>query len=240
MREASGEVRLARGGGRGRDDIRAVDERARVLAEHGHLRERGLERALQLRLVVHERLPLAGRTLVAREQAVGLETELAAERRLDLTLVAAVAGEESAAELSLDEELGVEQLGGGVERRSRNGRVNVVSSSDRVPVSRTLVSRRDRCSGGYVRGEESNDLGGGELASIGEASENLGDVVKRLGDRQVGRGLGRVLAANKDVEAGRAWAVGDTDGTGQLDAASTSQQSNNIKPGIKKHTSRRW
>lgn len=77
---------------------------------------------------------------------------------------------------------------------------------------------------GHVRGEKSDDLGGGELAGILEASENLGDVVERLRDRQVGSGLGRVLAADEDVQAGRAGAVGDTDGTGQLDAALTSQQ----------------
>lgn len=137
--EAGGEVRLAGGGGRSGNDVRAVDERARVLAEHGHLRERGLERALELRLVVDERLPLAGGALIARKEAVGLEAELAAERGLDLTLVAAVAGEERAAELGLDEELRVEQLGGGVEGRSRDGRVDVVGSSDRVPVRRGSV-----------------------------------------------------------------------------------------------------
>lgn len=75
-----------------------------------------------------------------------------------------------------------------------------------------------------IRGEQRNNLSGGELAGILEASENLGDVVEGLGDRQVGSGLGRVLAADEDVQAGRTRAVGDTDGTGQLDAAPTSQQ----------------
>ena len=50
--EAGGEVGVARGRGRGLHDIGAVDELALVVAEDGHLAERGLERRLELSLVV--------------------------------------------------------------------------------------------------------------------------------------------------------------------------------------------
>ena len=49
---------------------------------------------------------------------IRLETYFAAERGLDLALVASGAGEEGAAELRLDEKLGVEFARGGVEGRS--------------------------------------------------------------------------------------------------------------------------
>ena len=64
---------------------------------------------------------------------VGLETDLAAERRLDFALVSARAGEERAAQLDLDEELGVEGAGGRVEGRAGDAGVDVVGCSDRVP-----------------------------------------------------------------------------------------------------------
>ena len=197
--EAGGEVRVARGRGRGLDDVGAVDELALVVAEDGHLAERGLERGLELRLVVHERLPLAGRARVARELRVGLETELAVERRLDLALVAPRAGEERAAELGLDEELSVEELGCRVEGRPGDGGVDVVGGRD------------------GVRGEEGNDLSSGEASSIGEAGQDAVDGVERLRDGQVGGGLGSVHTAKEDVELRSTGAVGDTDGAGELD-----------------------
>ena len=50
--ETSREV-CVRSWGRGRrDHVRAVDQQVLVVAEHGHLAERGLERRLELSLVV--------------------------------------------------------------------------------------------------------------------------------------------------------------------------------------------
>ena len=53
VREAGGEVRVRGGRGGLGDDIGAVDEVVDVVSEHGHLCERGLERALELSLVVY-------------------------------------------------------------------------------------------------------------------------------------------------------------------------------------------
>ena len=83
-------------------------------------------------LRVDVRLPEARRALVARELRVGLQPDLAAQRRLDLALVAARAGEERAAELGLDEELGVEDGGSRVEGDTRDSGVNVVGTGDGV------------------------------------------------------------------------------------------------------------
>ena len=79
-----------------------------------------------------EGLPLAGGARVAGELAVGLETDLAGEGGLDLTLVGAGSGEERTAELGLDEELGVEDGRGRVEGRARDRRVDEVGGSDGV------------------------------------------------------------------------------------------------------------
>ena len=77
-------------------------------------------------------LPEACRALVAGKLGVGLETQLAVERRLDLALVSTRAGEERAAELGLDEELGVERRGRRVERKARLRRVDVVRAGNRM------------------------------------------------------------------------------------------------------------
>lgn len=69
-----------------------------------------------------------------------------------------------------------------------------------------------------VRDEESDDLVGAELAGVVEAREDLADVVERLGHRQVGRGLRRVLAAEEDVQAGRTRAVAHADRASELNA----------------------
>lgn len=63
----------------------------RVLSEHGELRHRSCERGDHVLLVVHVRLPETGRAGVARELAVGLETNLAVQRGHHLALVGAVA-----------------------------------------------------------------------------------------------------------------------------------------------------
>ena len=151
-------------------------------------------------VLTDEGLPLAGGARVARELRVGLKAELAAERRLDLALVATRSGEQRAAELSLDEELGVEELGGRVEGRSGDGRVDVVGSRD------------------GVRGEECNDLGGGEASGVRETGEDAVDGVERLRDGQVGGGLGRISAADEDVELRSTGAVAKADSASELDA----------------------
>ena len=125
------------------------------------------------------------------------------QRGLDLSLVRAVAGEECTAELGLDEELRVEREGSAVEGSARNGRVDEISSCD------------------GVRGEEGNDLSSGEASSIGEAGQDAVDGVERLRDGQVGGGLGSVHTAKEDVELRSTGAVGDTDGTGELDEVSS-------------------
>ena len=83
-------------------------------------------------ILTDERLPLASSARVAGELRVGLETELAGERGLNLTLVPGRSGEAGAAKLGLDEELTIEELGGRVEGRAGDARVDVVSRSDGV------------------------------------------------------------------------------------------------------------
>ena len=146
-----------------------------------------------------ERLPLARRARVARDVGVREETELAAEGRLDLADVRAVAGEERALEERLNEELRVERAGGRVERRAGDRRVDLVLGGD------------------GVRGEEVDDLDGGE-ARVAHAREDLVVVVRRLGHEQVGGGARDVGPACEELEAGTACAVGDTDGASELDA----------------------
>ena len=63
---------------------------------------------------------------------VGLEADLSVQGRLDLALVSTSAGEYSTAKLNLDKELRVEDAGRRIERRSGNGRVNMVGGSDCV------------------------------------------------------------------------------------------------------------
>ncbi len=152
------------------------------------------------RVRTDEGLPLASSARVTRELRVGLEAQLAAERALDLALVSARAGEERAAQLRLDEELRVELLRGRVEGRAGDARVDVVRGRDRV------------------RHEERDDLRGREAACVGEPLDDAVHGVERLGNRQVGRGLRRVGAADEDVQLGRAGAVADADGAGKLDA----------------------
>ncbi len=152
MSDPSRKMRVALGRGRGGDDVRAVDEVVRVLTQHRQLAECGFERRLQLSLVVcravsdgeggegkrlrtDEGLPLAGGARIAREQAVGLQTELVTEGRRHLALITTGAGEERPAEQSLDEELGVEKLRGSVQRCPGDRRVDVVGSSNSVPAS---------------------------------------------------------------------------------------------------------
>ena len=65
-------------------------------------------------------------------QVVGLETELALKRRHHGTLNAGFAWERSSAQLSVDEELAVEQLGGRVKWRARDRRINVVLGGNGV------------------------------------------------------------------------------------------------------------
>jgi hypothetical protein len=154
--EARGEHGLGLGAGerlRDGDDIRAVNHLARVLAEHRHLRHRGLEGRRHVRLVVHVRLPEACRARVlcrglsahlkvsvpkdnthTSQLRVTLQADLAGQRRLDLALVCAISWEERAAQLRLDEELCVKERRRRVERCAGDRWVNVVRRGNRVPI----------------------------------------------------------------------------------------------------------
>ena len=79
-----------------------------------------------------EGLPFTSSAGVTSELGVGQETNLAMEGRLDFALVAACSREEGSTKLGLDEELRIESGGGRVERRSRDGDIDMVGSRDGV------------------------------------------------------------------------------------------------------------
>ena len=83
--------------------------------------------------------------------------------------------------------------------------------------SLSAIVRRAKGFGSGSRGKESYDLLGGE-ASVAKAVEDAGDGVEGLGDETVGSGSGGDSAAEEEFEAGRALAVGETDGASELDA----------------------
>lgn len=56
------------------------------------------------------------------------------------------------------------------------------------------------------------------MSSIIEASKNLGDAVEGLWDSQIGSGGRRGGAAKEEVEPRCSGAVGDTNGTSELNA----------------------
>ena len=109
---------------------------------------RGGEKALKGLILTDEGLPLASSARVTSELRVGLETKLAVERGLDLTLVAAGSGEERTPKLGFNKELGVKELGGRVEGCSRDGGVDVVGRSNGVATNKLSTRRcyfRDQC-----------------------------------------------------------------------------------------------
>ena len=112
MSQTSGKVCLASERFGNRNDIGAVDHLARVLPEHRQLRHRRRKRAHHVLLVVHVRLPQARRARVARELAVGLQPDLAAQGRHDLADIVIGSGEAGTLEQHLKEYLGVEVEGG--------------------------------------------------------------------------------------------------------------------------------
>jgi len=181
-----------------RDNIRAVDHLRGVLTEGGELEHGSLERALELGLVADERLPLASSASVTGELRVGLKTDFTLERRLDFTLVATGSRERGTAELSLDEELGVEHTRGGVEGSSGDGRVDEVGGSD------------------GVGGKEGDNLSGAE-PSVAEASKDTINAVKWLRDQKIRRGLSGRGTTEEEAETRSTRAVGNTDGTSELD-----------------------
>lgn len=183
-------------------DFSAVDEVVLVLPERREHLEHELEHLLRLRLVVHERLPLARRARVARDRVVALQAHLALQRALHLALVAPLAGEQRPAQLRLDEELRVPQLRRRVERQPGLGRVHV-------------VRRRDRVRGQQPHGQDRVELA---LGRVREAVEDLVGRVERLGDEAVRGGLGGVLAADEGGKLGRTRAVGGSDGTREVQA----------------------
>ena len=67
--------------------------------------------------------------------------------------------------------------------------------------------------------EQCDELLRGE-SCVFQAGEDLVDVVLGLGDEAECGGVRRVGAASKELEAGRAWAVGYSDGTRKLDQIS--------------------
>ena len=66
---------------------------------------------------------------------IGLKTELSLKWRHHSALNTGLAWERSSTQLGLDEELAVEKLGGGIEWRARDGRINIVLSSNGVTTS---------------------------------------------------------------------------------------------------------
>lgn len=138
-------------------------------------------------------MPFTSGPLVTGEFRVGLQTEFTTERRFDFTLVATssvgkllilvkamlirinrcLPWEESTTELSLDEELSIEDLGGRVEGGSGDGLVNVIGSSD------------------GVRSKKGNDFSGAEVACISESSKNFVYAIEGLRNSQVGSRCGR-------------------------------------------------
>lgn len=109
---------------------------------------------------------------------VGLETELALKRRLHRTLNTGLARETGAAQLSLDEELTVEESRRGVERCARDGRVNVVLRSNgmskRWAIKRLKKVHENRK---YERDQEPDYFEFIEATSIRKAGQNIIDEI---------------------------------------------------------------
>ena len=61
---------------------------------------------------------------------VGLKPDFSQQRRFDFALIAYGAGPESSCKLSFDEELGVKDSGGCVERGGRNSWVNKIGTGN--------------------------------------------------------------------------------------------------------------
>ncbi len=169
-------------------------------------------------ILTDEGLPLASSARVTSELRVGLETELAAEGRLDLTLVAARAGEERTTELRLDEELSVEELRRRVEGGSGDRGVDVVGRGDSVATGELSARIDVPVLSIYLRAKESHNLFGGKATRIIETLQDAVDGVEGLWDGQVGRGLGGIRTADEHRETRSTRTVADTDGTSELDA----------------------
>ena len=103
------------------------------------------------------------------------------------------------ADAYLNEELGVEGAGSGVEGRSGNVGVDFVLSRD------------------GMRGQQVHKLDGGE-ACILHASKDALDGVGGLGDEVVGGGARVVGTASHELETGAADTVGGSYSTGEVDA----------------------
>jgi hypothetical protein len=213
-------------GARRRDDLGAVDEVARVVAEHGELGHRRLEAVRHQLLLVDEALPDARRARVARERKVGLEAQLARvgalgerERRHDLAGVVARPREAGALEQHLEEDLGVHHErrlcgSGSATCRASRARRPAAHRVERRGVDRLvdLVRARDA-----VRGEERDDLERRKVAGVLEARQDLVDAVLRLGDQAVD-GRDRVVRpAGHELQARRAGAVGERHRARELD-----------------------
>ena len=137
VRRGSGGEGRGLGDGRKRsgDDVGAVDEVVRVVANNGELGHSGLEVRHHELLVVNHALPLASSALITGKSEVGLETHLVRlrERGVDLSTVGVVdaEGDTDTLEQDLEEDLGVESEWGGVEG---NRLVSGTSVSERATV----------------------------------------------------------------------------------------------------------
>jgi len=205
LAEAGGELDRAGEGGRGRDNIRAVDQV--LLTEDLELGHGSLELSLHAALVVDHRLPEAGSARVLGDGEIGLETHLTGNGGQDLTSEAerlVGVGELGALEEDLEEDLGVEGTDGGVEGGSGDRGVNNIGGSD------------------GVGGQESDGLLGRE-AGIGEAGQDLGDAVGGLRDSQVGSGRLGGGAAEVELQLGSTRAVSSANGSSEMDEVSRAQ-----------------
>ena len=96
------------------------------------------------------------------------------------------------------------------ERTYRDGRVNLVLSSDRV------------------RSQKVDNLNGAE-AGVTHARKYLVVGVRRLRDEQVGRWLRDVRTTSKELEARATGAVGDSNGTSELDTMGLCEDRNLVQ-----------
>lgn len=90
------------------------------------------QRRTRARVRTNHQLPEAGSPWVLRDSEIGLQAHLTGQRRLNLTGLRTVSGEECALEEDLEEHLRVERAHGGIEGRAWDSGVDDVCCSDGV------------------------------------------------------------------------------------------------------------
>ena len=105
-------------------------------------------------LIFNKALPGACGSRVTGKFGVRLKADFTKKRGHNFTLISASPGEESSFQLSLNEELAVENAWSGIKRRAWDSLINMIGCSDRV------------------RGKQCNDLIGAK-SSISKAIEDL-------------------------------------------------------------------